>query len=231
MSRRAHLGSTACLLASLVCLTSATQLKPITPVVSSSADQWQRLWKRNPADFEGRVSRSLHQALDRLLHQGQRWRWWRRDRDHPRPQGWSQKGDALQLILQVWRRRNDPTFVLGMCEELTAVVHDERAVDELESYLPQLAHMILTLPADSLLSSVLERFVLRVCEANVHWALQLRWIVCVLPSMESSHSLLLLPTAPPMIGTPRSTRTDQSSAVRALRAGWEQRRTLVQLGC
>ena len=36
--------------------------------------------------------------------------------------------------------------------------------------------MILRLPADSLLTSVLERFALRVCESNVHWALQLTWI-------------------------------------------------------
>ena len=154
--------------------TSAAPLGSGSPL-SPSAELWQREWRRSPsrAEFELHVSRTLQQALDRLLQQSQRWRWWWQRQDRPR----SQPGDALQLILQVWRRRNDPTFVLSMCDELAALVHYERAVDELESYLPQLAHMILTLPADSLLSSVLERFVLRVCEANVHWALQLRWIV------------------------------------------------------
>ena len=48
---------------------------------------------------------------------------------------------------------------------------------QLESYLPQLALMIVCLPVDSLLSSVLERFALRVCESNAHWALQLSWVV------------------------------------------------------
>ena len=35
-------------------------------------------------------------------------------------------------------------------------VRDERGVDELERYLPQLGHLILQLPADSLLTTVLE---------------------------------------------------------------------------
>ena len=64
-----------------------------------------------------------------------------------------------------------------LCDRLAAMLRDERAIDGLEAYLPQLAHMILWLPADSLLGSVLERFVLRVCESNVHRALQLSWIV------------------------------------------------------
>ena len=52
-----------------------------------------------------------------------------------------------------------------------------RGIDELEAYLPQLGHLILRLPSESLLATVLERFALRVSETNVHWALQLIWTV------------------------------------------------------
>ena len=93
------------------------------------------------------------------------------------PGEWRRRGDALRILLQVWRHRDDPIFLPGACESLAELANDERAVDELEVYVPQLAYMILGLPADSLLSSVLERFALRVCETNAHWALQLSWTV------------------------------------------------------
>ena len=141
---------------------------------SSSSDLWQRVWKQNPAGFESYASRALQQAMDRLML-GRRRRGWGGS-DRPMPKGWREHGDALRLVLQVWRQRDDPAFLLSMCDELAALVHDERAVDELESFLPQLAHIMLTLPSDSLLCSLLERFALRICESNVHWALQLRWI-------------------------------------------------------
>ena len=83
----------------------------------------------------------------------------------------------LLLLLRAWECRDDPEHLRVLCDRLAAMLRDERAIDGLEAYLPQLAHMILWLPADSLLGSVLERFVLRVCESNVHWALQLSWIV------------------------------------------------------
>ena len=56
-------------------------------------------------------------------------------------------------------------------------MQDDRGVDELEVYLPQIGHLLLRLPSDSLLATVLERFALRVSETNVHWALQLIWTV------------------------------------------------------
>ena len=86
-------------------------------------------------------------------------------------------GSPLLLLLRAWECRDDPEHLRVLCDRLAAMLRDERAIDGLEAYLPQLAHMILWLPADSLLGSVLERFVLRVCESNVHWALQLSWIV------------------------------------------------------
>eukprot|EP00965_Chrysotila_dentata_P109008 3601070-Pleurochrysis_carterae.AAC.1 len=145
---------------------------------SPSADAFARLWQQNPAEFDEQVSRSAHSALERLAQLREKRGFagfWRRttqtEQSLPR-------GAALQLLFKVWRRRDEPAFVLATCDALANIVHDEGAIDELEAYLPQLAHMILRLPADSLLTSVLERFALRVCESNVHWALQLIWIVC-----------------------------------------------------
>ena len=147
---------------------------------------WYHLFHSNPSGFESRVLRSLDGALDRLhagFDRGFRWPWQQNGRDRELqetttgPGGWRRNGDALRLLLQVWRHRDDPIFLPGASEALAELAQDERAVDELEAYVPQLAYMILGLPADSLLSSVLERFALRLCESNAHWALQLSWAV------------------------------------------------------
>ena len=143
-------------------------------------DGWRHVFQSNPAGFESRVLRSLDGALSRL-QQHSAWPWQRRSRDRTLPEidpdGWRRNGDALRLLLQVWRHRDDPIFLPSAVEALSRLAVDERAVSELEAYLPQLAYMILYLPVDSLLVSVLERFALRVCESNAHWALQLSWAV------------------------------------------------------
>lgn len=137
-----------------------------------STDGWQRLWRRSPSDFSARASHTLQATLDRLL-QGPRVG----GRAPPPTRKATDDTGALQLLLQVWRQRDNPAFLLESAERLAALVQDERGVDELERYLPQLGHLILQLPADSLLTTVLERFALRVSETNVHWALQLIWTV------------------------------------------------------
>ncbi|KAL1499635.1 hypothetical protein AB1Y20_011834 [Prymnesium parvum] len=126
---------------------------------------WERLWRRDPREFEDAMDRLV---LDRPPR-------WRRAAARP-PLAWRGRGDALRLLLQVWRQRDDPASLLAACDTLSSLLLHPAALDELELYLPQLAHLVLCLPADSLLASLLERFVLRVCESNVHWALQLRWI-------------------------------------------------------
>ena len=159
---------------------------PFHPCVAH--DGWLKLVsssRHNPANFESRVHATLDGALEKLhaLERGFRWPWQRNGRDRellettPVSNGWRRDGDALRLLLQVWRHRDDPIFLPGASEALAELAHDERAVDELEAYIPQLAYMILGLPVDSLLSSVLERFALRLCESNAHWALQLSWTV------------------------------------------------------
>ena len=132
-------------------------------------DGWRQLWKRSPTDFAAHASEKLHATLDRLL-QGPRVR-------SRAPRKATDDTGALQLLLQIWHKRDDPTYLLELVERLALLVQDDRGVDELEAYLPQIGHLLLRLPSDSLLATVLERFSLRVSETNVHWALQLIWTV------------------------------------------------------
>ena len=149
---------------------------------SEPLEAWRRLWRRSPAEFEGEVSRSLASRLERLggsVHQGGRgWRLplLRRSAASAAAAAERRREAALRLLLQIWRQRDDPATLLTTCDTLAALLDDGDSIDELEALLPQLAHLTTRLPADWLLTSVLERFVLRVCESNVHWALQLTWI-------------------------------------------------------
>ena len=126
-------------------------------------DGWRQLWKRSPTDFASHASEKLHATLDRLL-QGPRVR-------SRAPRKATDDTGALQLLLQVWHKRDDPASLLELVERLALLVQDDRGVDELEAYLPQIGHLLLRLPSDSLLATVLERFSLRVSETNLHWAL------------------------------------------------------------
>ena len=138
-------------------------------LAAPSTDGWMQRWKRSPTDFSSHAAQTLHSTLDRLL-QGPRVR-------SRAPRKATDDMGALQLLLQVWKRRDDPAFLLELVDRLAALVQDDRGIDELEAYLPQLGHLILRLPSESLLATVLERFALRVSETNVHWALQLIWTV------------------------------------------------------
>ena len=150
--------------------------------VAADEASWRRVALANPAGFESRIIRSLDGALNRLSELStRRFPWQRGDRDLLETTalnvhgGWRRHGDALRLLLQVWRHREDPIFLPGAIEALADLALDERAIDELEVYLPQIACMALA--PESLLSLVLERFALRLCETNAHWALQLSWAV------------------------------------------------------
>ena len=154
-------------------------LASVACAAAAGIDYRVAAYRSNPQKYESSMIESLNGALDRLLQRGSPWPWSRRDHSllQQGPGGWRRQGDALRILLQVWRNRDDPIFLPGACESLAMLANDARAVDELEAYVPQLACMILGLPADSLLSSVLERFALRLCESNAHWALQFSWTV------------------------------------------------------
>ena len=125
----------------------------VAPAAASS-DFWRQMWQRSPAEFQERASRTMHSALDRL--HGQRRHWLRPAAPTAvRTRGRSE-GDALALLIQVWSRRDDPAFLLAACDELSAMVRSDKAVDELEAFLPQ-ATAISTTSGLSLLSSLRPR--------------------------------------------------------------------------
>ena len=112
---------------------------------------WRQSWRSNPANFEHRVLRSLDGALARLQQlSARRWPWQQGDRALLLETAgalaggatWRRNGDALRLLLQVWRHRDDPIFLPGAIEALADLARDENAVDELETYVPQIACML-----------------------------------------------------------------------------------------
>ena len=149
---------------------------------------WKRIFRADPQKFEDRVRRSLDGALEQLQQNSRNrlpflGRGWYDQALLETTHGassWQRDGDALRHLIQVWRHRENPVFLPGACAALAELAQDERALDDLEKYLPQIAYMILGLPADNLLSSVLERLCLRLCESNAHLALQLSWSVYAL---------------------------------------------------
>lgn len=140
---------------------------------SPTPDAWRQLLQVSPNDFEGQASRTLASALNRLTDRGRRTRSWH---SGSAAAAGSRRGAALRLLVHIWRQRNDAVALLATCDALAALLDDDECIDELEAFLPQLAHLVTRLPADWLITSVLERFILHVCESNVHWALQLTWI-------------------------------------------------------
>ena len=82
-----------------------------------------------------------------------------------------------ELVLTLWRKRMEAGAVKTTVGELMKVVKDPAALDAVEFYLPQFAHMIIQLGADIPDISELEKFVLAACQMSIHVALQFFWIV------------------------------------------------------
>lgn len=82
-----------------------------------------------------------------------------------------------ELVLTLWRKRMEPGAVKATVGELMKVVKDPAALDAVEFYLPQFAHMIVQLGGDIPDISELEKFVLAACQMSIHVALQFFWIV------------------------------------------------------
>ena len=81
------------------------------------------------------------------------------------------------LVLSLWRRRNEANAIRDITASLAKLIKDPAALDAVEFYLPQFAHMIIQL-GDALPEvSELEKFLLSVCQMSVHLALQFFWIV------------------------------------------------------
>ena len=82
-----------------------------------------------------------------------------------------------ELVLTLWRKRMEAGAVKTTVGELMKVVKDPAALDAVEFYLPQFAHMIIQLGADIPDIAELEKFVLAACQMSIHVALQFFWIV------------------------------------------------------
>lgn len=76
----------------------------------------------------------------------------------------------------IWKHRDNPDFVQGFTDALTKFSDEQTVFDEIEFYLPQLAHMIVHLEVDWP-NQALEKFALVVCQSSLHVALQLNWIL------------------------------------------------------
>ena len=149
-----------------LCVAAEHPWRPRLPPHSSSSVDSTHVDPHSPLDRRS-LSASLDASLEELDGRSMRLR---RRAPAPAP------GEARRLLLSLWRRRDDPRVLIPTLQTLVAMACHESAVDELEAYLPQLAQLLSELPADSLLTSILERFALRVCATNVHWALQLSWL-------------------------------------------------------
>lgn len=83
--------------------------------------------------------------------------------------------DLLKICLAIWEssERNVAMYADLLSEHL----NDRRIFEEIEFFLPQLAHMVIHLGDESLeLARGLERLVLSICQQSMHTALQLTFI-------------------------------------------------------
>ncbi|DBA02906.1 TPA: hypothetical protein N0F65_005933 [Lagenidium giganteum] len=86
------------------------------------------------------------------------------------------KVDMRLLMMALWQRRKDEKFTAALCERLSYLSISKPTLDQLEFYLPQLAHMVIHLEKE-LPIEAMEQFVLLLSQSSAHFALQLFWII------------------------------------------------------
>ncbi len=69
-------------------------------------------------------------------------------------------------LLELWRNRSNGEAVTKCCETLIEVA--PRELDKVELYLPQFAHMIITLPSSVANIAAIERYILSACQISIH---------------------------------------------------------------
>ncbi|GLD99862.1 hypothetical protein PINS_up008590 [Pythium insidiosum] len=86
------------------------------------------------------------------------------------------KVDMRLLMISLWKQRKNAAFTAEICQRLSYLSFTNPTLDQVEFYLPQLAHMVIhfdkELPIDAM-----EQFVLLLSQSSVHLALQLFWII------------------------------------------------------
>lgn len=84
--------------------------------------------------------------------------------------------DAKSVTFQIWKHRNDADFISTFIEILTKFMDEKRVFDDIEFYLPQLAHMVIHLDVDWE-NKDLEKFAVLISQASIYVASQLCYIL------------------------------------------------------
>uniref|UniRef100_K3WPJ9 1-phosphatidylinositol 4-kinase n=1 Tax=Globisporangium ultimum (strain ATCC 200006 / CBS 805.95 / DAOM BR144) TaxID=431595 RepID=K3WPJ9_GLOUD len=80
------------------------------------------------------------------------------------------------LMIALWKNRKNEKFTNELCARLPYLSISKATLDQVEFYLPQLAHMVVHLESE-LPMEAMEQFVLLLSQSSVHFALQFFWII------------------------------------------------------
>lgn len=84
--------------------------------------------------------------------------------------------DMRILMIALWKNRKNEKFTNELCARLPYLTISKTTLDQVEFYLPQLAHMVVHLEKE-LPMEAMEQFVLLLSQSSVHFALQFFWII------------------------------------------------------
>ncbi|CEG47360.1 Phosphatidylinositol kinase (PIK-H1) [Plasmopara halstedii] len=84
--------------------------------------------------------------------------------------------DIQLFIISLWKYRTNVSFSAELCQRLCSVPITKLLLDQVEFYLPQLAHMVMHLDCEVPTDDI-EQFMLLLAQSSVHLALQLFWVI------------------------------------------------------
>ncbi|KAI9992907.1 hypothetical protein PInf_014845 [Phytophthora infestans] len=84
--------------------------------------------------------------------------------------------DVRLLMISLWKHRANAEFTSELCQRLCSIPITQPMLDQVEFYLPQLAHMVVHLERELPMEDM-EQFVLLLSQSSVHFALQFFWMI------------------------------------------------------
>lgn len=84
--------------------------------------------------------------------------------------------DIRLFIISIWKYRSNVPFTADLCQRLCSMPITQPMLDQVEFYLPQLAHMVVHLERELPMDNI-EQFVLLLSQSSVHFALQFFWMI------------------------------------------------------
>ncbi|GMF35449.1 unnamed protein product [Phytophthora lilii] len=84
--------------------------------------------------------------------------------------------DIRLLMISMWKHRANAPFTAELCQRLCSMPITQPMLDQVEFYLPQLAHMVVHLERELPMEDM-EQFVLLLSQSSVHFALQFFWMI------------------------------------------------------